>query len=386
MGHPQEGFTPTRAKGPLMNQAQLIAEVGGGTWQDRLDAIRAIPNNFPGRDHATAYASAAGAFYVQQLVPHFHLVPWPAKYTGRGDFLADYELTADGTLGFTDIAPATIEQVIQAKPSTIRIFRLMTGYSPSELAEAVQVLGGVNTSASVIERLEGGGQATARHAPLLSAIAQLIHDIVAGQGGFTVPAAMQARGFRAKVDKPDTDGGWATVADWHANHVPYAEILYQRFYGGSFRQLQDSGGRWKGDIIEDATEDLFAQNGVPYVRSVPGKQSTIGAQFGVTVRPAPDFILHDGHAPRALLECKSAGDGGTARDKAGRFASLRNEANRLGGVGVIALLDGLGWRRLPDALGPVVRDTGGLTFSVANIADMLSVEPVRSLVGLQAGP
>lgn len=275
---------------------------------------------------------------------------------------------------------------MKANPATIRIFRLMTGYSPSELAEGVTVLGGVPTSANVIERLERGGGANARHQALLSAMARLVHDIIAGHGGFTVPAPMQAKGFRGKTDKPDTDQGWATVAAWHANRVPYVEILYQRFFGGSFRQLQDAGGRWKGDILEEATEDLFAQNRVPFVRSVQGTQASIGQQFGVTVRPAPDFIVHDGNTPRAFLECKSAGDGGTARDKAARFVSLRNEANRLGGVAVIAVLDGLGWRRLPDALGPVVRDTGGLVFSAANITDLLGVEPVASLVGRGPAP
>ena len=157
--------------------------------------------------------------------------------------------------------------------------------------------------------------------------------------------------------------------------------LYQRFYGGAFRQLQDAGGSRKGDILEEATELLFSENGVPYVRTLPGTQATAGEPFGITVQPAPDFILHDGTTARGLLECKSAGDGGTARDKAGRFSNLRREAQRLGGIPVIAVLEGLGWRRVNDALGPVVRDCDGRVFTMSNLSDLLEVEPVAGLRG-----
>ena len=83
---------------------------------------------------------------------------------------------------------------------------------------------------------------------------------------------------------------------------------------------------------------------------------------------------------RAILECKKANDGGTARDKAARFAALRNESVRLGGIPVFAVLAGLGWRRTTDALGPVVRDTDGRAFTVKTLNSILTVEPLPSLV------
>ncbi len=86
---------------------------------------------------------------------------------------------------------------------------------------------------------------------------------------------------------------------------------------------------------------------------------------------------------RAVLECKAANDGGTARDKAARFRSLRSEATRLGGVPLFAVLGGIGWARTSDALGPVVRDTDGRVFSISNLKEMLTVEPFPSLVGTQ---
>lgn len=87
----------------------------------------------------------------------------------------------------------------------------------------------------------------------------------------------------------------------------------------------------------------------------------------MTIRPAPDFVIYDNRvqpngALAALLESKLTNDGGTARDKASRFQRLRAEGTRLN-VPVFGVLDGLGWRRASDALGPVVEATEGRVFS-----------------------
>lgn len=232
-----------------------------------------------------------------------------------------------------------------------------------------------------VDALEEGGSLSARAATALPALARLISNIVSGTGGYDVSDELRERGFRGKTDKPDTENGWETVAKFATEGVPYPELLFQRWYGGSFRQLQDAGGTLKGDLLEDATQALFEENGVPFVRTVPGTQATAGETFGVTVQPAPDFILHDGTAARGLLECKSASDGGTARDKAARFNALRREAERLGGIPVLAVLEGLGWRRANDALGPVVRDCDGRVFTPATLAELVEVDPARDLIG-----
>ena len=81
-----------------------------------------------------------------------------------------------------------------------------------------------------------------------------------------------------------------------------------------------------------------------------------------------------------MLECKGTNNGGTARDKALRFRTLREESIRLGGIPLIAVLGGLGWARVNDALGPVVRDTEGRVFTLATLNSMLEVAPFPSLV------
>jgi len=136
--------------------------------------------------------------------------------------------------------------------------------------------------------------------------------------------------------------------------------------------------------IEDAVEALFKVNGVPYIRTGSHNQGDIAARFEVRVLPAPDFVVFDKSGTlRAILECKGTNDGGTARDKALRFAILRGESNRLGGIPLIAVIGGIGWARVNDALGPVVRDTDGRVFTLSTLSAMLEVAPFPSLIGLE---
>lgn len=364
-----------------METNELVDAVVAGSWPERVAAIRSVPAEFPGKEHPRVYAEVARSYYMANLGPHFHIIPWPAGYRDRDAFIGGYDSAFAATNGFTKTDPDTIAEAIQRDPRSLRTFRLVLGYSPKELSEALREFEAVSLGDASINRLEGGGELSARAAPAIAALGRLISHVVDGAGGYAVSDELRDRGFLGKTDKPDTEVGWGSVAAFAAKGVPYHELLYQRWYGGAFRQLQDAGGSLKGNILEDATAALFIESRVPFVRTVPGTQSMAGNQFGVTVQPAPDFILHDGSTARGLLECKSAGDGGTARDKAARFSTLRREANRLGGIPVLAVLEGLGWRRVNDALGPVVRDCDGRVFMPGNLNELLAVDPVRDLIG-----
>jgi hypothetical protein len=187
--------------------------------------------------------------------------------------------------------------------------------------------------------------------------------------------------LRRKTDDPGTASGWASARAYATSGVPLPAFLHQRAYGGAFRQLLDATSSSRGDILETAVEELLSEAGIPFIRTGTHDQAAISTRFGLTVRPAPDFVIFDPRttALKAILECKVANDGGTARDKAARFRSLRTEAQRLGGVPVIAVLGGIGWRRTADALGPVIRDTDGRTFTVATLASLLELDPFPSL-------
>ena len=189
-------------------------------------------------------------------------------------------------------------------------------------------------------------------------------------------------GHRSKQSKPDTDQGWASVHDYALNGVPLRVFLHQRHYGGAFRQVLDAASGQRGDIIEDAVDELFREAAVCFVRTGSHNQGDIEKRFEISVSPAPDFVVFDplDDSLKAMLECKGANDGGTARDKALRFRTLRAESVRLGGIPLFAVLGGLGWARINDALGPVVRDTDGRVFTLSTLGSMLDVAPFPSLI------
>jgi hypothetical protein len=362
-----------------MDVSGLVKVVGNGSWAERVAAVRSVPDEFPGRELTSVYAELARECYVPNLAPHFHIVPWPERFLDRDGFLEVYEAAATATDDFSNTSGDRIAAAIQQDPRTLRIFRLIIGYTPRELAEVVRAFADAPLP---VDSLEDGGALSGKVEEALPAVGHLIAQIVSGDAGYDVSDELRERGFLGKTDKPDTEGGWGQVSKFARKGVPYAELLYQRWYGGAFRQLQDAGGKLKGDLLEDATEVLLTEHRVPFVRTGPGPVASIAKELGVTVQPAPDFILHDGQTARGLLECKSAGDGGTARDKAGRFGGLRREATRLGGIPVLAVLEGLGWRRVNDALGPVVRDCDGRVFTPETLDQLLDVDPVRDLIGM----
>lgn len=209
-----------------------------------------------------------------------------------------------------------------------------------------------------------------------AAFAQTINRLVTGSmwGEAEEP-------LRPKLAKPDTEHGWDSVRRFAQAGVPFAIYLHQRFYGGAFGQLLNATSSVRGDLLELPVMELFNEHGILYLRTGTSDQAEIEARFGLTVRPAPDFVVFDEtDALRAILECKQTNDGGTARDKAGRFLNLREEGARLGGVPVFGVVDGLGWRRTGDALGPVVRYTDGRVFTLATVGDMIKTQPFPQLV------
>ncbi len=354
----------------------VVASIAAAvSWNARVALIRKIPEDFGKAQHQAVYAAVAKAVYVSELAPDFAYVHWRDEYELEPIERA-YETAFALTSGFTTVEPTRLASVLAAEPSTVRIFRLLLGFTIKELAAATLAiadpLGTSPVSESTIKTMEAGRGGNDEVAKLLAA---------------TVDQAMHGKLFskasgnlRSKIEKPDTVDGWATVRKYATENVPLPVFLHQRHYGGAFRQLLDATSGKRGDLLEDAVEDLLAENRILFLRTGSSNQAAIAADFGLTVKPAPDFVVYDQHeALRAILECKQANDGGTARDKAARFAALRSEAIRLGGVPVFAVLAGLGWRRTADTLGPVVRDTDGRVFTIRTLEAMMTVEPFGGL-------
>lgn len=360
-----------------MTQTQdTVAAVAQASWPARVALIRTIPENFGTAQHADIYSSIAAQVYVPNLKPDFGYVHWREEYE-LGLIEVAYNAAHDLTQGFIVTDMESIASAILENPRILHIFRLLLGFTRQEFAAASAMLNSDTLSEIGVGRvksMEGGGPTKPQFARTCAAI------IDAAMSQTLFPAASPR--VRSKIEKPDTLAGWESVRRYASDGVPFAVFLHQRHYGGAFRQMLDATSGQRGDVIEDAVEELFAANAVPYLRTGSDNQEEIARRFGLTVRPAPDFALYDSTGTlRAILECKGANDGGTARDKAARFRSLRGEANRLGGIPVFAVLSGLGWKRTKDALGPVVRDTDGRVFTIANLAELMAVDPLPQIIG-----
>lgn len=349
------------------------------TWDQRVARMRLVPQRHGTGEHAAIYAAVARQAYVTHLAPDFAFVHEVAFYESD-NFQHVYRAAAQATDNFHRVETHELAAVIRADPRTLVVFRTITGLTRQEFAHSTTLVaearGESGLSASKVDSMERRGTSTSFTQAEIAA--ETITRITAGDLFGDPPG-----GLKSKQEKPDTADGWATVQEFAETGVPYSLFLHQRHYGGAFRQVLDATGSDRGNLIEDAVEALFVENGVPYIRTGSHNQGDIEARFEVRVTPAPDFVVFDDSENlRAMLECKGANDGGTARDKALRFERLRDEAGRLGGVPLLAVLGGIGWSRVNDTLGPVVRDTDGRVFTRTTLPEMMTVFPFPSLVGL----
>ncbi|WP_203883454.1 hypothetical protein [Planotetraspora kaengkrachanensis] len=377
------------------------AITNASSWNARVNLVRQIPERFGRADWRKVFAKLAKDLYVPNLTPDFAYVDL------REDFelpviQAAYDAAMELTEGFANVSSADLERCLAIKPETLRIFRLLLGYIPKELAAATKVVAATlqadageryksnqlpmstdhldiaaePVSESRIKSMEQGRESSKAVIPRV-----LAETISRGITKTLFPEA--AAGLRTKQDRPDLVHGWNSVRQYSTEGVPYPVFLHQRHYGGSFLQVLNSGSTQRGDRIEDAVQELFERHGIPFVRTGNTNQAEIASRFNLTVQPAPDFVVHDANGTlRGMLECKTTNDGGTARDKAARFRGLRVEANRLGGIPVFAVLGGLGWTRTADALGPVVQECDGRVFTLATLDEMVTVDPMPHLFGL----
>jgi len=361
----------------MASVAETIAHITDApSWDERVARIRQIPQRHGILEHTPIFAQVARVLYVPHLAPDYAYVPVNDFYE-LPHFLKAYGKAAAATSEFTDVSVDRLAASIRAEPTVLLPLRVITGLTKGEFADSTRLvaeaLGLKALSAGKVDSMERVGSTTS--ADQARVAAQTVDQILRGELFGDPPG-----NFRSKQDKPDTEAGWHTVREYAANGVPYPIFLHQRHYGGSFGQLLNATSEKRGDLIEDAVSALFDAHHVQYIRTGSHNQAEIADRFEVTVQPAPDFVVYDEAGNlRAMLECKGANDGGTARDKALRFARLHDESVRLGGIPLIAVLGGLGWTRVNDTLGPVIRHCDGRVFSISNLPELLTVAPFPSL-------
>lgn len=353
------------------------AIVQAPTWDQRVAQIRLVSQRHGTAEHSLIFAEVAREAYVPHLAPDFAYIH-EAPFYEAPYFRAAYVAAATATSDFTVFDETTLSTTITDDPRTLLVFRTILGLAKAEFAQATVLVAEAaeraGVSARKIDSMERNG-ATATPAQATT-IAQTLTQIMDGSL-FGDPGG----GLRSKQAKFDTENGWSSASNLATTGVPYADFLHQRHYGGAYRQVLDATSTKRGNLIEDAVEQLFLSAGVPYIRTGAHDQAEIARRFELQVQPAPDFVIFDDSGSlRGILECKLVNDGGTARDKALRFERLRGESIRLGGIPLFAVLSGMGWTRVNDTLGPVVRDTEGRVFTLATLGEILTVAPLPTLV------
>jgi hypothetical protein len=361
------------------------------TWAQRIHQIRLVPQRHGTGDHVSIYAVVARKLYMPHLAPDFAYIH-DAPFYDTQHFFEAYDAADRLTQGFALVGAEEVARVIADCPSTLLVFRTLLGLTKEEFAHSTVLVaasaGMPPVTASVIDNIERTPVSASLKRPK-SATARAKAEIQAQLLAETICLAMNGElygqapeGLRLKQDKPDTENGWESVRHFAREGVPLWIFLHQRHYGGAYRQILDATSTRRGDLIEDAVEHLFIEAGISFIRTGSHNQAEVAARFEVQVTPAPEFVVYDpaDDGLRAMLECKGTNNGGTARDKSLRFARLRVESIRLGGVPLFAVLSGIGWARINDALAPVVRDTDGRVFTISTLTSMLEVMPFPSLV------
>lgn len=353
------------------------------SFNARIAEIRKVRGKHGSDDHVPIFAEVARRVYVPHLAPNFAFINVDDFYSAA-HFNHSYGLASAATNAFTQCDIRTLAELLETEPHALLVLRTICGLTKGEFSVVTKMVDqtGKGVSDSSIDNMEKNGtrarndtENALRARILASALVQVMTGQLFGSSSPDFPTKQEF--------KPDSENGWASAAQFAQRGVPYPTFLHQRHYGGAFRQLLDATSSSRGDLLEDAVEEIFKDNGIPYIRTGSHNQGDPYARFGLSVRPAPDFVVYDetsGHL-MAMLECKTINDGGTARDKALRFAKLKAESVRLGGIALMAVLGGLGWRRVNDALGPVVDATDGRVFTLSTLTEVLSVAPMPRLMG-----
>jgi hypothetical protein len=208
---------------------------------------------------------------VAATQPSFHLIPRGDAMAPEGEFERAYDVLAAETSEFTDVTVATLKSALLRDGAALAPLRMIIGFTRSELAVATRLVAPstaiTDAALKAIERRPAptGASARKRRDVALDVVCATVLAVV-DRHVLTVPASSQ-HDFASKLDKRDTRAGWPDVAR-DAQGIPYSALLYQRYVGGVWRQVQDAYSEVKGDaLLELPLTTLLEQERIPYYRA-----------------------------------------------------------------------------------------------------------------------
>jgi len=110
------------------------------SWDARIGLIRKVPEQFGTSQHAAIYAAIASRVYVPYLAPDFAYVHWRDEYE-LSAVEKPYSLAHDLTRAFTEVDPEDIARTLETEPTTLRVFRLLVGFTTQEFAASTAIVG-----------------------------------------------------------------------------------------------------------------------------------------------------------------------------------------------------------------------------------------------------
>ena len=366
-----------------LSETERAAIAAAGTAPEPTARSRAVAiilsKSGSDRDEARALLAES---YLETIQPSFHLIPRGEAMAAEREFESAYRVLAEETAGFSDVTAATLAAAIDRLPSALAPLRMIIGFTHNELATGAKLhQPGLRVSGGSVKNLERRprpAQATSRRRELIEAIATTVVAVMDRELLNVPPAA--AGSFHSKLDKQDTRAGWASVANIARERVPYWGLLYQRYVGGVWRQVQDACSEVKGDkLLETPIAELFESERLPFHQSSPGASGARETESLFGLSPGPDFLL-PGESPTVIVESKVGEDGGTVRDKAARIRRLADTGSERG-LAVCAVVDGQGWHQRPTALADVVTATRGRTYSLKTLPHLLNIPEIHALRG-----
>jgi len=307
------------------------------------------------------------ATVVDSLQSDFLVLPKGEGFVEYAVFQTGYEALKEATSGFVSVTPDVVLPVVQRTAIALIVLRAMLGFTPPEWAHVTTLRTAVDVPQGAVRSLDRAIRRNPTRAlPVegvtasrVEALAKAACEMLA-EGAPEVPLDKIHR-----LDKADTRGGLAAIQSLAKLGVPYPMLLYERFLGRPFAGHKDSISELIGDSLEVRIEEALVEAGISY-------RKTKRAERLPGFDQAPDFIVPDEFAPKAVLEAKVAEDDGTARDKVTRVQHLAALAQKGAPRGtykfeVIACIGGRGFGIRREDMKKLLLATRGKVFTLKTI-------------------
>ena len=364
---------------PLSQREIAVLEEAGSTPSAaaRQEAAEIFLGTPPADRNAAAALLARG--YRDKMGPAFHLIARGGAVEGEAAFTALFEELVSATKGFTSTEREVFVALLRKEPGVLAPLRMILGLTRQEMTAALRIVNkDARTSTQTLRKFEQGGPPTRMQSPRR----RLIEDIATAVTAIMERRILQvpdrlARDFHSNLDKRDTIDGWRSVAE-SLDGVPYSALLYQRYVGGVWRQVQDRYSEAKGDaLLEQPFMELLGENGIGHHRTGPGWGGSKETKERYGLDPAPDFVI-PASKPTLAVDAKVGEDVETVVDKADQIEKMASAASAAG-LRPCAVIEGYGWVNRTNALARVMKATEGRTYTLATLDQFLDLPEVAAL-------